>query len=47
ALNPDEDAIECRNIAPDLLAKIQELSLIRSPLQRQVAFSKLLQNQYH
>ncbi|EFH8495230.1 transcriptional antiterminator NusG, partial [Escherichia coli] len=38
---------ECRNIAPDLLAKIQELSLIRSPLQRQVAFSKLLQNQYH
>jgi len=27
ALNPDEDAIECRNIAPDLLAKIQELSL--------------------
>ncbi|EBO8105889.1 transcriptional antiterminator NusG [Salmonella enterica] len=47
ALNPDENAIECRNIAPDLLAKIQELSLIRSPLQRQVAFSRLLQNQYH
>ncbi len=42
ALNPDEDAIEYRNIAPDLLVKVQELSLIRSPLQRQVAFSKLL-----
>lgn len=44
ALNPDEDSIECRNIDSDLLAKVQELSLIRSPLQRQVAFSKLLQN---
>jgi transcriptional antiterminator RfaH len=47
ALNPDEEAIECRNIDPDLLAKVQELSLIRSPLQRQVAFSKLLKNQNH
>ncbi|EAM4564564.1 transcriptional antiterminator NusG [Salmonella enterica] len=45
ALNPDEDVIECRNIAPDLLEKIQKISLMKSPLQRQVAFSKLLQNQ--
>ncbi|EIN0583682.1 transcriptional antiterminator NusG [Salmonella enterica subsp. enterica serovar Newport] len=47
ALNPDEDAIECRNIAPDMLEKIQELTLIKSPLQRQVAFSRLLQTQSH
>ncbi|KFW98779.1 transcription termination/antitermination NusG family protein [Brenneria populi subsp. brevivirga] len=45
ALNPDGDAIECRNISPDLLWKIQELSLIKIPLQRQVAFSQLLHNQ--
>ncbi|HIG9886615.1 TPA: transcription termination/antitermination NusG family protein [Escherichia coli] len=45
ALNPDEDIFECRNISPDLLLKIQELSQIRTPLQRQVAFSRLLQNQ--
>jgi transcriptional antiterminator RfaH len=44
ALNPDEDAIECRNISPNLLEKIKELSLIRSPLQRQVAFSILIQS---
>ncbi|ENQ6875325.1 transcriptional antiterminator NusG [Salmonella enterica] len=45
ALNPDEDAIECRNISSDLLEKIHELSAIKSPLQRQVAFSRLLQDQ--
>lgn len=45
ALNSDEDVFECRNISPGLLLKIQELSHIRTPLQRQVAFSRLLQNQ--
>lgn len=43
SINQDEDAIECRNISPVLLQKIQELSLIRSVETRQVAFSKLLE----
>lgn len=44
ALNNDEHSIECRNISPALLLKIQEISLIRSTEQRQVAFSHLLQS---
>ncbi|WP_420835347.1 transcription termination/antitermination NusG family protein, partial [Candidatus Erwinia dacicola] len=44
ALNNDDQAIECRNISPALLLKIQEISLIRSIEQRQVAFSHLLQS---
>lgn len=43
-LNKDEDAIECRNISPTLLLKIQEISQIRSVERRQVAFSHLLQS---
>lgn len=44
ALNKDEDAIECRNISPTLLLKLQEISQIKSIEQRQVAFSHLLQS---
>ncbi|EBU3900826.1 transcriptional antiterminator NusG [Shigella sonnei] len=45
ALNLDDDSIECRNIGSDLLAEIQRISSIISPLERQTAFSRLLQNQ--
>ena len=44
ALNNDDQAIECRNISSTLLLKIQEISLIKSIEQRQVAFSHLLQS---
>jgi transcriptional antiterminator RfaH len=45
ALNPTEDAIECRNIRRELLEEIQKISQIKSPIRRQIAFSSLLQNQ--
>lgn len=44
SLNEEEGAIECRNISPDLLQKVQALSLIKSVQTRQVAFSKLLES---
>ena len=44
ALNNDDQSIECRNISSALLLKIQEISLIRSTEQRQIAFSHLLQS---
>lgn len=39
----DEEAIEYRNVSPELIEKIQEISQIRSTTTRQVLFSKLLE----
>lgn len=47
ALNKDEDAIDCRNISPSLLLKIQGISRIKSIAQRQVALTHLLQSSDH
>lgn len=43
ALNKDDSSIECRNVPPTLLEKIQKISLL-STEERQVALSRLLQS---
>ncbi|MGG5964817.1 transcription termination/antitermination NusG family protein [Salmonella enterica] len=43
SINQTEDAIDCRNVSPTLLHKIQQITLVKSTEIRQVMLSKLLE----
>lgn len=43
SINQTEDAIDCRNVSPTLLHKIQQITFVKSTEIRQVMLSKLLE----